>query len=455
MKREYMDGLLQTVFTSLERDGIEYALLRGDGEPQGVKHSVEVDLLVSSRQLARLESALHAAGFVSIPSWGYSPHHFFVVYDEIRDRWLKLDVVTDLCFGSPIRSLRVNGAALLLGRRVRRGNVYVLSPEDELLALLLHCLLDKGEFEGPYRRRLVSLLEQVRSDPSSARNAAALAQRVVSPALSWVFLVRAIEAEDWELLLSHRRDLAWRFFRRRFLSTIWRELVGRCGRRLRPLLFAMFRPGLAVVLLAPDGGGKTTLAQRLAKEDFIRARVVYMGMNADSSTVGLPITPWLQRRLKLARGKPQGLSGLILKGLSFLNRLAEQWYRVGVALYHKSRGRFVIFDRFVYDSWLAGRPLKGWKRLRRSLLEVGWPKADLVLVLDAPAEQLYKRKQDHPPDWLESQRHGYLALRQRVPQLVVVDATQEPDQVRRTVISLIWDRYGSRNGVRSLDERSC
>jgi len=69
------------------------------------------------------------------------------------------------------------------------------------------------------------------------------------------------------------------------------------------------------------------------------------------------------------------------------------------------------------------------------------PKPDLVVFLDAPGELLYARKGEHSPEILEQQRQHYLGLREHIPQMVVVDATRDAEQVRRTVTALIWRSY--------------
>jgi thymidylate kinase len=203
----------------------------------------------------------------------------------------------------------------------------------------------------------------------------------------------------------------------------------------------MRRRGLSVVLLAPDGAGKTTLAHELTHDAYLRARLIYMGTNLNACTTSLPTTRWLREGVTTLYGSKLRLERL-LKGLGFGNRLVEQWYRCGLGLYHKLRGRFVIFDRYVYDSWLAPRVVG--KRLRRWLLEQIYLAPDLVIVLDAPGALLHKRKGEHTPDRLEQQRQAYLGLQTQVPNLVVVDATRTAHAVRREVTTLIWHAYGKR-----------
>lgn len=61
-------------------------------------------------------------------------------------------------------------------------------------------------------------------------------------------------------------------------------------------------------------------------------------------------------------------------------------------------------------------------------------------MLDAPGELMFARKGEHTVEALERRRQGYLALRDRFPQLVVVDATQPAQVVRRQVTEVIWER---------------
>ena len=164
-----------------------------------------------------------------------------------------------------------------------------------------------------------------------------------------------------------------------------------------------------------------------------------MGTNVEATTVGLPTTKWLKKQLHSPNGHKK--ARLVLKVLNFGNRLVEQWARHGIALYHKWRGEFVIFDRYIYDAWVNNPARTFRQRLRKWLLEVGCPTPDLVVLLDAPADLLYRRKGEHTPELLERQRRGYLSLYDQIPQMFIVDATREADEVRRTVVSVICDRY--------------
>jgi len=440
-----MDSFLRQVFAALDEAKITYSLLRGFEEPELPAESSEVDLLVAPAHLPQLAQTLEASGFVALPAWGHAPHHFFVAYDRAGGSWLKFDVVTDLRYGKPFRTLRVDLLATCLRNRQRREYTYVLAPVDEFFTLFLHCLLDKGNFRDARRERLNELRKQMRNDNAMQESVAEYIARYLAPAITWDMLASAIDKDDWQAILQRRKAVVRRLFRHAPIASAWRQISTIVLRRLRPLLFMLRGRGVSVALLAPDGAGKSTLAQSLTKDNFLRAKLVYMGSNIAASTVGLPTTQWLHERLKARNGvrkKKKNLGFIALKVFSFINRLVEQWYRAGAALGYLLRGRLVVFDRYIYDSWLNKPATTPWKRLRRKMFESICPTPDLVVLLDAPGKMLWDRKHEHTPEWLEQQRLGYLALKDRVPQMRVVDATQQAEVVKREVTAMIWAQHG-------------
>ncbi|MFQ5629292.1 MAG: dTMP kinase [bacterium] len=456
-----MKSKLIEIFTTFENTNINYCLLRGYDDLKKIESFKEIDLLVAPGHLKKLANMLAKQGFVELPNWGHKPHFFYVAYLHETGMWLKFDVVTELRYGKPIRLYRVGLANECLSFRQKRELAYTLAPEHELITLLLHCLLDKGAIKPAYASRLQELHKRIKADSAAHKRFEEYISYYFAPAMTLHMLRHALEAADWQLLLNQSKALGKQLHATHARNYFLRKIFSKIVLKLRPLFFMLRRKGLYVALLAADGAGKSTLASRLVQDKTIRAQLVYMGTNINASTVGLPTTKWLHARVKAKLTNPDAsgngrlkkptLVNKILRALNFINKLAEKWYRIFVARYLRARGRFVVFDRYIYDSWLVQRPNTLWKKIRRLLFEKGYPKPDLVIFLDAPGEVLFKRKGEHTPEWLEQQRQGYLALKQRIPQMVVIDATQQADAVEREVKSLIWSHYRFRSGETILN----
>jgi thymidylate kinase len=435
-----MHTLLLRAFEQLEQNDIAYCLLRGYEELDTATEGGDVDLLVRASQTDRLHALLSAIGFVYLPSWGREPHRFFVAYDQVSDCWVKLDVVSAVMYGKPVPSIRTDLAEACLNRRRRRGPTFVPSPEDELLTTLLHCVLDKGEFTPNRRERLEALRHEIVDEGYLSKQL----QRFWSTAITWTRLAELLDRGAWAELLAQHISVSKRVARGQWFAMPVRAVGGRALRKLDRVAGIMQRRALTVALLAPDGGGKTTLANQLTKTFYLPSRYIYMGTNIESSTVGLPTTRWIQAHSRRPSSAGRLPAWMAARSLRFVNNMFEQWYRYATSYYHMMRGRLVLFDRYVYDSpgnVVAKPSLKS--RARRWLLSAAAPKPDLVVYLDAPGEVLYARKGEHSPAILEQQRQHYLSLQPHLPQMVVVDATHDADEVRRAVTSLIWRGYAS------------
>jgi 3-phytase len=434
-----MNDFLAETFRALNSAGVRYLVLRPGGDPHSGKNLREVDILAPSNQLKRLSGVLKQQGFATPPSWGRTPHRFFMTYHQASGTWVEFDVVTDLWYGRPLPYLRLPlGRDCWTNRRVRDG-MYVPAAEDEFVTLLLNCLVDKGNFKPRHKRRLWELRHELGPDSAEKGSNERLSECMAACGLSWHRVALAIDRQDWPGLLRQGIEVKRQLFWSAPIANTRRWVSNWFLRRTLPIIRAMFHPGLSVALLGPDGAGKTSLAQSLSRDLQLRARPIYMGANFGANPTGLPFLRWVKKL-----GQPRNpLLAVPLKGLRLAARLAEHGYRVAAARYHSLRGRFVIFDRFVHDSWLNPKPTGLLSRLRRGLLGSGWPTPDLVILLDAPGEILYARKKEHSPIWLEEQRQRYRCLATRVSQMKIVDATKPESEVHHEITHLIWQRYAS------------
>jgi thymidylate kinase len=123
------------------------------------------------------------------------------------------------------------------------------------------------------------------------------------------------------------------------------------------------------------------------------------------------------------------------------NRIAEEWYRVGVAALYRLRGCVVVFDRHFYSDYhaydIAEKNIPAPNRLHGWMLQHVYPQPDLLIYLDAPAEVLFARKGEGTVELLERRRQDYLALRDHARHFVVVDASQPVEQATAEVATII------------------
>lgn len=167
------------------------------------------------------------------------------------------------------------------------------------------------------------------------------------------------------------------------------------------------RFGLFVAVIGPDGSGKTTLCNVLAEWwktqfHFSQAIHVHGGFRV------LPPLKILRRAWAKLTGKPmkpdvdftQRHSGSSVRPHSLIRSLAYLCYYLWdyvlghlIVFRHKGKNRLVIADRYFYDYFLhlANSRLPAWL-----IRYANWfiPKPDLVVLLDADPEEIYRRKDE-------------------------------------------------------------
>jgi len=411
-----MQPFLANVFAALDEAAVPYCLLRDAHRLEAIAAGGELDVLVDPRHYDAFARVLAAQGCLPLNIRGYAPHRFFIGFDGERGAWFKFDVVTEVAYGGGSDHLRTDLAEVCLASRRRAAGTWAPAPEVELVTLLLHSVLDKGQFAPHRAERLLALRGAIEDEAAATR----LLQAYWLPGADWPTLAADIDRGNWSGLLARRRAVARRLAGRTPWAARLRRVRQRAA-RLTGRLRSFAAPTVPnVALLGPDGAGKSTLTEGLAQSLPIPVATIYMGL-------------YPQNAKKPKRAVP---------GLGFAGLMVGSWRRYLKGRGQQARGRLVLFDRYPYDALLpARRRLNPLKRLRRALLARSCPAPDVVIILDAPAELLHARKGEHTVEILDQQRQAYRTLRDRLPHAALVNAAAGADEVRCEVSRWIWRAF--------------
>ena len=131
-------------------------------------------------------------------------------------------------------------------------------------------------------------------------------------------------------------------------------------------------------------------------------------------------------------------------------RMTYYWldYVIGMPLILRNNAqfsRFTIFDRYIYDFLVDPRRsrinLPYWLRKGFSKL-VKQPK--IVFILDAPAELIYKRKQELSLDEISRQLVEFRKLSSFGKCYYRLDASQKPEEIANDAIKIILDNFSNK-----------
>jgi hypothetical protein len=432
-------NMLAAIIDAFERANLKYAILHGyEHYPDIVGSDVDCVIDAKAPQLHRLlHEAARNGGARLVQARGLKA--LLAGSDGSgAPIYLSLDGSRD----SELGALTFYSGAEILSTRRRFRGFWVPAPHLAFGGYLARCIargvLDERRMEALrklYLEDAAGCQDQLRRFWSSED------QLLLQAALAGSS-PRILGAAHERLRAELVRACARRYPVRSFVHPVER-LAGKLGRVLRP-------DGLSVVLLGPDGAGKSSTSDAIGgsalPEPFERS-------------VCWGFVPPLHRLI----GRNSGPSSEphALPPRSPLNSVAKAFYWLSYAMlnelrvrFAKARGTLVLYDRHFIDVLVD--PVRYRYSGPRWLAKLIWglvPKPDVVILLNAPAEIIQARKQEVPLSVTRQQATAYLKLVQGLDYGRVVDAAQPFPRVVHQATDVILEALNARTVSRLRDAR--
>lgn len=425
-------SVLVATLDVLEKSGVPYVVLHGYEDFPEITGS-DVDICIDGSVSDRWVSKLLEDNARTIGARVISCHNGAILLtgetSQHRPFFLKLDLDHDYA----LNGMRIVSGRHVLAARQRHGAFHVPSPAHQLAGYLATSII-KAKLDIARTERLSRLYQ---SDPvGAAREIARL-----WPDAEKALLLRALAENHWDDVVAVasqlRDDLITRLRqkdRRGQLAHAVRKLADRLGRIVRP-------SGLSVVVLGPDGAGKSSVTDAVGGYDLLPIfdRSVCWGF-----------APPLHRLIRPNQGassQPHALPARSLVG----SLIKAGYWLVFSFLSHprthliKARNGLVLYDRHFVDILVDAKRYRynGPAWVLRAIWSV-IPKPDLIVFLNAPAETIYKRKRELPVEEIARQLADYRKIVAALPNGAILDTNRPLADVVDALNRLILVRYLNR-----------
>ncbi|MEK6227683.1 MAG: hypothetical protein AABM40_15510 [Chloroflexota bacterium] len=447
-------NMFQDAFDVIDADGIAYCLL-GPPDERPRRQGGDTDFVVDGKLPDRLARSLEAAagrgGHRVVQLIDHDSAYAFVLAGRAADGSIEV-VRLDAWADPDVGEYRFYPGSELIKRRRSHHRYWIPAP-----SIQFGCGLTRRIAKGTLGVAEATVLSSLfAADPSGCELEIARFWRPPSSTL----LADAARSADWTPVSARLAALRRELLR----DAMKRDAIGIARRRMRRIYVRarhFLRPtaGLLVVLLGPDGSGKSTVIEAVRREMAGAFSAAELRLVAPSLSQ-LRDGSYRSTDRKPLDGSPSRPHALDTHPLPLALIKVAYWFFYYAVWYHVSvrpalaRGRLVLYHRHLVDALVDPRRYRygGPRWLIRLLWRLS-PKPDVVVALDAPAEQIRARKPELELAEIARQRHAYKELLDTIPNGHLVDASGTVASTVATVTDILLRHMAERVG-RRLDGRA-
>lgn len=325
---------------------------------------------------------------------------------------------------------------VLRDRRMHDRGFWIPSARHEFVYYLIK-RLNKQDFRQEHGARLSRLYAE---DPE---NCTALLRRFwTMPTVEGI--AKMAQSGDWQPLMTnllmYRQEML-----RHSSGSVGEKAITRWKNVQHDMERILFPTGGWIAFIGPDGCGKSSVIEAIVREfapAFQKIERFHLrpGLFPGHTKPGSAVTD--------PHGKP---ARSLLMSVAKMAYLASDYWlgwilRVRPAM---MRTRLVVFDRYFYDILVDPKRVRyGGPKWFLSLLLKVLPEPELVVLLDAPPEVLWSRKQEVPFEEVVRQQESYRAFSKTCNRVVVVDAAQPLRTVVQQTAQALLTHFSRRTYAR-------
>lgn len=439
--------LLHSLLVRYNRCNIKYFILRNyEGLPEE-NNSKDVDLIIKPGSYSKAKDIL-----LDVFREEGIEYFYVVQYDNVRccygiDFTNKFSIHIDLIEGYLHKGIEIFSFEYLYEGTLPYKNYRVLSDAYDAVMLVLYKVIGCKELKQKYIERIT------KNYPINKEKIQELLSFALGNKLGKEICFH-IENDDYGWLTEHTKTLSYSSKKLAFKRHPIKWLVGGARFWCEKIYRIMLRPKKYrkfIAVEAPDGTGKTTAIDGVSNSIInllysVSERIhiyhfrpnIFPNLGAAGEKIGVMKQ---DTNFEVPHRKPPA------PPVQSFFRMMYYWMDYVIGIFFCIRkdvqfDTFSIFDRYIYDFLID--PERSRIRLPR-WIRVAFvntaPQPDLVLILEAQAETIYRRKKELELPEIQRQLAEFHLLESRGPNYVTIDANRSPEDVIDQMVRAILDRY--------------